>query len=285
LAKRRRRDTQHRGQESTRKRSFRTSSTAPQEVYRPGFPMNIFGNVKLFAIVGGVVAILLVVTVFLTNDLTQSADDVDLGDTPTPTATIDPSATPVPSASPSPTEEALQWTEPEQVIDAAANTYTATLKTSKGDIVIALDAVRAPNTVNSFVFLAQNDYFDGITFHRIVTDFIAQSGDPTATGSGGPGYTVADEPNQVSNTRGTISMAKQRGATSFGSQFFINLDNNVALDYTNPADKFYPFGIVTEGFDVLDEISAAGSATQEGIPTEVVTIEDVVIEETPSSGG
>jgi serine/threonine protein kinase/cyclophilin family peptidyl-prolyl cis-trans isomerase len=187
--------------------------------------------------------------------------------------------TPEPSAS-STQERATQWTEPEQVIDAAANTYTATLKTSKGDIVIALDAGRAPNTVNNFVFLAQNDYFDGVTFHRIVTGFVAQSGDPTGTGTGGPGYIVADEPNQVSNRRGTIAMAKTRGATSFGSQFFINLDDNVALDYTNPADKFYPFGVVTDGYDVLDEVNAAGSATQEGTPTEVIIIEDVEIDET-----
>jgi cyclophilin family peptidyl-prolyl cis-trans isomerase len=242
--------------------------------------MNILGNVKLFAIVGVVAAAAMVAAALLT---TQDSDPEQADPLPsaTPTATIDPSATPTatidPSATPSPTEEVLQWAEPDQVIDAAAFTYSAVVETSKGEFTIELDAENAPNTVNSFVFLAENDYFDGIAFHRIVENFVVQGGDPTGTGSGGPGYTVQDEPNEISNTKYTVSMAKSRGASSFGSQFFINLKDNTGLDYTSTADKFYPFGKVVDGMDVVDEIGLAGSP--DGTPKEEITIVDVRIEQ------
>ena len=168
------------------------------------------------------------------------------------------------------------FSQAERVVDPTKE-YTATIKTSKGDIVVDLFADTSPNTVNSFVFLAQQKFFDGITFHRVVPGFVIQGGDPTGNGAGGPGYSTDDEPNELSNTRGTLSMAKAPGAGSFGSQFFINLASNTALDFDNPRDKFYPFGEVASGMDVVDAIAA--SPLSDGKPNPPVTILSVTIEE------
>lgn len=237
--------------------------------------MNLFGNVKLFAIIGAFAAAAMVGAAFLTTG--GAGHQADPLPTPTATPTPDPNATPTPTPEVSPTPAARQFAAPESVVDATKFKYEAVVKTSKGEFVIALDADRAPETVNSFVFLSRQDYFDGITFHRIVSNFVIQSGDPLGTGAGGPGYTVDDEPNEVSNTRGTISMAKRQGATEFGSQWFINLKDNPSLDFRNPGDKFYPFGQVTSGLDVVDAIGRAGSA--QGVPTERITITDIEIRE------
>lgn len=168
-------------------------------------------------------------------------------------------------------EQAEQVTEP-------GKTYTATVKTTEGDFVVELDAEGAPNTVNSFVFLAREGFFDGITFHRVVEDFVVQAGDPTGAGSGGPGYETKDEPNEVSNTRGTISMAKTPGADEFGSQFFINLKDNTGLDFDNEkGDKFYPFGKIVSGMEVVDKIGAA-KVDARGRPEPPIVINTVTVE-------
>lgn len=165
------------------------------------------------------------------------------------------------------------------VVIASGKQYSATIKTTSGDIVVDLYADKAPKTVNSFVFLAKKGYFDGLTFHRVVKGFVIQTGDPTGSGSGGPGYTTKDEPNQLTNERGTLAMAKVSGANEFGSQFFINLTNNVDLDYNNPTpNKFYPFGKVTSGMDVVDAIANV-PVNGSGRPNTPVTIVSVVIAE------
>lgn len=166
----------------------------------------------------------------------------------------------------------------EQVIEPGKS-YAARVKTSKGEFVVELFAEEAPNTVNSFAFLAREGFFDGLTFHRVVKDFVIQGGDPTGQGSGGPGYETKDEPNEISNERGTLAMAKTPGADEFGSQFFINLGDNTGLDYNNDMpDKFYPFGRVIEGMDVVDAI--ADSPVDSGDrPDPPVIIETVTIEE------
>lgn len=267
---RKKRELQHLRQEPARRRTY-AAGTSPSDYYKPGFPMNLLGNVKLFAILGVLVIISFVVVAILSNRAanTSANDPVDLP-TPTATPTIDPSVT-VP---PSPT--VMSFTAAEQVVDATKQ-YTATIKTNKGDIQLRLFADRAPNTVNSFVFLAQKGYFDNITFHRVVRDFVIQAGDRTASGSGGPGYTTADEPNEVRNTRGTISMAKVSGASNFGSQFFINLKDNTSLDFNNPgASKFYPFAEVTSGMDIVDQIGNS-PLDAAGKPNPPVTIQSITI--------
>jgi peptidyl-prolyl cis-trans isomerase B (cyclophilin B) len=108
---------------------------------------------------------------------------------------------------------------PPMIIDIKKQ-YTATLKTDRGDLVVELFAADAPKTVNNFVFLARDGFYDNTTFHRVINGFMAQGGDPTGTGRGGPGYRFADEKNNRKHETGTLSMANA-GPNTNGSQFFI----------------------------------------------------------------
>ncbi len=135
---------------------------------------------------------------------------------------------------------------PSTVIDPAKR-YSATLKTEKGDIVVELHADKAPVTVNNFVFLARDGYYNGTTFHRVIPGFMAQGGDPTGTGRGGPGYRFADEFDRSlrHDGPGVLSMANAGPGTN-GSQFFITHAPTPHLD-----DRHSVFGRVTGGMDVL----------------------------------
>jgi cyclophilin family peptidyl-prolyl cis-trans isomerase len=140
-----------------------------------------------------------------------------------------------------------QWkTAPEMVIDPKKK-YTATLSTDKGDIVLELFADKTPRTVNNFVFLAREGFYDGTIFHRVIADFMAQGGDPTGTGTGGPGYRFGDEfhPALKHNKPGIFSMANAGPGTN-GSQFFITHVPTPWLD-----GKHSIFGQVIEGMEVL----------------------------------
>lgn len=141
---------------------------------------------------------------------------------------------------------------PPMLIDPAKK-YLATVKMEKGgEFVIDLFADKAPNTVNSFVFLARDGYFDGVTFHRVLDEFMAQTGDPTGTGSGGPGYEFAYEGNNLTFDKpGVVAMANTGPATSTnGSQFFITF---VPVPQLN--DGYTIFGQVTSGMDVVNAIT------------------------------
>ena len=132
------------------------------------------------------------------------------------------------------------------------------LHTSMGDITIRLyDDM--PITAGNFRKLVQQGFYDGTIFHRVIKDFMVQGGDPTGTGTGGPGYNIPDEfVKGHSNRRGTISMANTGRPNSGGSQFFINLVDNTYLDWDNsayPAAKHPVFGEVTEGMDLVDKIA------------------------------
>lgn len=140
--------------------------------------------------------------------------------------------------------------------------YTATISTTVGDLVIALDAVKAPNTVNNFVFLARYGYYDGVIFHRIIRNFMAQGGDPTGTGSGGPGYKFKDElPKPGQYEIGSVAMANA-GPNTNGSQFFIT---HIATNWLD--GKHTVFGQVTKGQDIVN-------AVQQGDKLVSVTIEE-----------
>ncbi len=162
--------------------------------------------------------------------------------------------------------------EPPMCIDPAKR-YTATMTTSKGTLVIALDAANAPRTVNNFVFLARYHYFDGIVFHRIIPGFVIQGGDPEGTGRGGPGYRFADElPKPGRYQIGSLAMANA-GPNTNGSQFFIiSGPDGAALP-----PQYSHFGAVVSGGDVVTTIDALGSRS--GTPKESVTIESVTIGE------
>ncbi len=163
-----------------------------------------------------------------------------------------------------------QWQSPPEMALESDKIYTATLKTSAGTLVLDLFADEAPKTVNNFVFLANEDFYDGVIFHRVIEGFMIQGGDPTGTGRGGPGYRFEDEPVQRPYSRGTLAMANA-GRNTNGSQFFI-----MHQDYPLPPD-YTIFGELIEGEDVLDAIATAptGSADR---PVEPVVIEDVEIE-------
>jgi len=140
-----------------------------------------------------------------------------------------------------------QWSSPpEMAIDPDKN-YTSTFHTEKGDIVVELFAGRTPHTVNNFVFLAREGFYDGTIFHRVISNFMAQGGDPTGTGTGGPGYRFADEfhPELRHDKPGVLSMANA-GPNTNGSQFFITHVPTPHLD-----DRHSVFGQVIEGMDVL----------------------------------
>jgi peptidyl-prolyl cis-trans isomerase B (cyclophilin B) len=138
---------------------------------------------------------------------------------------------------------------PAMVIDPAKS-YTATITTNRGVITLQLDAASAPKTVNNFVFLAKDGFYDGIVFHRVIPDFMVQGGDPTGSGRGGPGYRFEDEfaGNPNTHERGVISMANAGPGTN-GSQFFIT---HVPCPWLN--GKHTVFGKVTSGLDVVDAI-------------------------------
>ena len=162
--------------------------------------------------------------------------------------------------------------EPPIVIDTNKR-YTATMVTSHGTMVIALDPLAAPKTVNSFVFLARYHYYDDVIFHRIIPGFVLQGGDPTGTGTGGPGYKFADElPAPGRYQIGSLAMANA-GPNTNGSQFFvISGPDGVRLP-----PQYALFGAVVSGGDVVTAIDALG--TRSGKPTETVTIESVTISE------
>ena len=142
-----------------------------------------------------------------------------------------------------------QLAPPTGALDTSKS-YTARFKTEKGDIVVELYADRAPRTVENFVNLSRAGFYDGTTFHRVINGFMAQGGDPTGTGTGGPGYQFADEfhPELRHDAAGVLSMANAGPGTN-GSQFFITHGPSPHLD-----DRHSVFGKVTEGMDVLRSI-------------------------------
>ena len=158
---------------------------------------------------------------------------------------------------------------PPMVIDPAKR-YSATIATERGDIVVELYADKVPSTVNNFVFLARDGYYDGVTFHRVIANFMAQTGDPTGTGRGGPGYKFSDEfePSLRHDGPGVLSMANAGPGTN-GSQFFITHKATPHLD-----GKHAVFGRVVEGMDVVYSIPERdpGSAREPGLAMTSVTI-------------
>jgi cyclophilin family peptidyl-prolyl cis-trans isomerase len=174
----------------------------------------------------------------------------------------------------------MQFDAPADVGLSSEATVGVTMSTSCGDIGIRLDPSLAPETVNSFVFLASEGYFDGTVLHRIVPGFIAQGGDQTATGTGGPGYVIPDEfpPPTVPYDRGVLAMANAGPGTT-GSQFFIML----AAGTLPP--QYSIFGWVTEGLEILDllqEVPLGQSPTSPdpmpSTPLQTIYINEVAIE-------
>ena len=161
---------------------------------------------------------------------------------------------------------------PDMCIDTT-KTYTVTVETSLGSYTAELDAAKAPKTVNNFVYLARYHYFDNTPCHRIITGFVIQCGEPTGSGTGGPGYSFPDElPTAGEYKLGSLAMANS-GADTNGSQFFvISGDSGIALP-----PKYSLFGQVTSGLDIVAKLDAVGSAG--GTPSTAVTITKVTVTE------
>jgi cyclophilin family peptidyl-prolyl cis-trans isomerase len=143
----------------------------------------------------------------------------------------------------------MVWDTPPPMTIDKNKKYTAIIETEKGNLVLELFASDVPRTVNNFVFLARQGYYDGTTFHRVIPGFMAQGGDPTGTGAGGPGYTFKDEFSRHWHVTGALSMANS-GPDTNGSQFFICYAPQHHLD-----GKHSVFGQLIEGMDVLEKLT------------------------------
>jgi cyclophilin family peptidyl-prolyl cis-trans isomerase len=169
---------------------------------------------------------------------------------------------------------ATQYPAPPEMVIDTSKTYTATIRTNRGTITAKLFADEAPRTVNNFVFLAREGFYDGVIFHRVIRGFMLQGGDPTGTGTGGPGYRFEDE-LEAARSRGykmgTLAMANA-GPNTNGSQFFI-----MHQDYGLPP-QYNVFGKATDGLDVVDDIATTATSAGDR-PVEDVVIETIEIAE------
>jgi cyclophilin family peptidyl-prolyl cis-trans isomerase len=159
--------------------------------------------------------------------------------------------------------------------EPASDGTTATISTELGDIVIQLYTDSAPVATANFINLAEAGYYDGVVFHRLVPGFVIQGGDPTGTGTGGPGYTIQDEPVVGVYGRGIVAMARRSEPNSQGSQFFIVLDDG-AEGALEAARTYTIFGEVTEGMDVADAIAATEIGPGDR-PLEPVAMDSVTV--------
>ena len=164
-------------------------------------------------------------------------------ETPTPT----PAPTQTPTSTPTPTYKS--YSEPPPMTIDQSKHYTAIIETEKGDLVLELFAADVPVTVNNFVFLANDGFYDNCTFHRVIPGFMAQGGDPTGIGSGTPGYYIPNEITEHIHLAGALSMANS-GADRNGCQFFICYEPQPYLD-----GSYSVFGQLTEGMDVLESLT------------------------------
>ncbi len=164
-----------------------------------------------------------------------------------------------------------QYASPPEMIIDPAKSYTATIETSAGTMTAELFAAEAPRTVNNFVFLAREGFYDDVIFHRVISGFMIQGGDPTGTGRGGPGYQFKNEDVGRPYLRGTLAMANA-GRDTNGSQFFV-----MHADYPLPPD-YTIFGRISAGDEVIDSIADAPKGAQDR-PVNPVAIKSVIITE------
>ena len=247
-------------QKQRRQKVYRAGELSGEATHleKKGF-FRVFGNYKVFAIGGAILigggVILSAVTAGGTNRTSTgripSSEIIRRTPEAGETATTDPEL------------GYKQYAAPPALVDAATGTpfldptkrYTATIKTAKGDVKVELMADEAEQTVANFVFLAGEKFYDGVTFHYVVPDFVAQTGDPSGTGSGGPGYDLPVEATDLPVQAGSLVMAKPEaaGTQNNGSQFFFVLSD----DYnTNLSGKYTVFGKVTSGLELLQALTA-----------------------------
>ena len=215
----------------------------------------------------------------MTLSACSSNSEVSPTRSPTPAGTTTPEGIPKPTPSSTKGGGIMQWPSPPLMTIDQGRQYIATIKTNFGDVGVDLFPQDAPLAVNNFVFLARQGFYDGVKFHRVVKGFVIQSGDPTATGAGGPGYRFADEKVTRDYIAGILAMANA-GPNTNGSQFFITV-----ADLRGRLPKNYTiFGQVTSGFSVAQKIaevsvSAKVPGGEVSSPTVDVHIDTIAIEE------
>ncbi|WP_426566824.1 peptidylprolyl isomerase [Angustibacter sp. McL0619] len=227
-------------------------------------------------VIGAVVAVLLVAAgvVLLTQLLPDDSNSSSTGATSSPSANAS-----GPASAPTKTAKSYPSAPPKSLAEGA--TWNATMVTSAGDITMELYGDKAPQTVSSFIFLSKDGYYDDTSCHRLTTEgiYVLQCGDPTGTGTGGPGYQYGMEnaPEDGKYPAGTLAMARGSDPGSNGSQFFM-----VYKDTVLPTDSggYSIFGKVTNGLDVLQQVAAKGTSngTGDGPPAEPVTIKNITVE-------
>jgi cyclophilin family peptidyl-prolyl cis-trans isomerase len=249
---------------------------------------------SLALLLGAIVVAALAISIFSGDDDTDvSSEDTTttVGDETTTTGGAEPveivlpgegasitGETPCPAADGS-SERTTGFEQPPPTCIEDGVTYTATVATTEGDVVIELDSAAAPVTVNNFVVLARYHFYDNVPFHRIIPGFMNQAGDPVGPtpGTGGPGYNIPDElpTGEAPYPAGTLAMANTGSADTGGSQWFIVVgDGGQQLTPT-----YSVFGHVVEGQEIIDEINQHGDAATNGTPTKVIVITSVSITE------
>ncbi|MED5017998.1 peptidylprolyl isomerase [Paenibacillus chibensis] len=219
--------------------------------------------------------ILLIVLVLALGGCGKKNEPTNAAKTEEPATSEQPAKTDEPAKT-----ETKSWTSPPAMQIDTNKTYVATFKTSKGSFTIQLFAKDAPKTVNNFVFLSKEGFYNGVTFHRIIETFMIQTGDPTGTGAGGPGYAFEDEKTSYKYEPGIVAMANA-GENTNGSQFFIC--TGADSEFLNQQPNYTIFGKVTEGMDIVQKIAAtpveADARGELSKPTEKVTIDSIDIKE------
>jgi len=238
------------------------------------FPVSLLFNVKLFYWVALVIMVVSVSAVGLMSNRTGGSSSK----TATPAASVEATETPVEGDQ---RQVKTYPGEPQMSIDAAKS-YTAVIKTDKGDITLELFAAQAPQTVNNFVFLARDGFYDGLTFYRVTPGFVAQAGDPTCSsdptvtcnGDSGPGYVLLREDSGHSHEAGVLAMAAPQGGDEVnGSQFYITYAVQAYLDGRDTV-----FGRVVSGQDVLDALTPRDYRDAAAAPGDKIL--SITIEET-----
>jgi cyclophilin family peptidyl-prolyl cis-trans isomerase len=196
---------------------------------------------------------------------------------PTTTAAIAPLPAGCVSTKPPKPNVTHTYAKPAMQIDTS-KTYVATMETTCGTIEITLDAKEAPQTVNSFVFLAKHQFYDGLTFHRVAKDFVVQGGDQKGDGTGGPGYNLPTEAPKNGYKAGSVAMANA-GAGTTGSQFFLTWSDAGAKNLGGPPYLYSALGTVTKGLDVVEKMGSLAPASGDGAPTHPLYIFKVTISE------
>jgi peptidyl-prolyl cis-trans isomerase B (cyclophilin B) len=213
-----------------------------------------------------VIAIGIVAAVLISNGDGGSEDDSSAASTQAETGGCEQVETPEPKK--------VSFKAPQQVLEPG-QAATAVVKTSCGTFEIALDTKRAPKTANSFAFLAEEGFYDNLSFHRIIPEFVIQGGDPEGTGGGGPGYSVDEKPPpNLSYTKGVVAMAKTETEPPgrSGSQFYVVTSPDAGLP-----PEYALVGKVSEGYEAVVAIEKLG--TPEGTPKQTAVIEEVTIEQ------